>query len=45
MNEIITLSYANDFAIIIELSCARINNIRLQLVLKRLVRAANEIQI
>jgi hypothetical protein len=28
---------------IIELSCARINNIRLQLALKRLMRAADEV--
>jgi hypothetical protein len=45
MNEIVTLSYANDFAIVIESLCARTNSIRLQLVLRRLVRAADEIQI
>jgi hypothetical protein len=44
-NEIVTLSYANDFAIVTESSCARTNNIRLQLALRRLVRAADEVQI
>jgi hypothetical protein len=44
-NEIITLSYANDFAIITESSYTRTNSIRLQLVLKRLVKTADEIQI
>jgi hypothetical protein len=44
-NEIITLSYADDFAIVTESSYAKTNSIRLQLTLKRLVRAADEIQI
>jgi hypothetical protein len=44
-NEIITLNYADDFTMITELSCARTNNIRLQLALRRLVRAINEAQI
>jgi hypothetical protein len=44
-NEIITFSYVNDLAIITESSNTRINNIRLQLALKRLVKAADEIQI
>jgi hypothetical protein len=33
-NEIITLNYANDLAIVTESSCARTNSIRLQLALK-----------
>jgi hypothetical protein len=44
-NEIVTLSYADDFAMVTESSCARTNSIRLQLTLRRLVRAANEVQI
>jgi hypothetical protein len=44
-NEIVTLSYADDFAIITESSYARTNNIRLQLTLRRLVRAVDEVQI
>jgi Reverse transcriptase (RNA-dependent DNA polymerase) len=44
-NEIITLNYADDLAIITESSYARTNSIRLQLVLRRLVKAADEIQI
>jgi hypothetical protein len=44
-NEIVTLNYADDFAMITESSCARTNSIRLQLALKRLVRAVNEVQI
>jgi hypothetical protein len=44
-NEIITLNYADDFAMVTESSYARINSIRLQLALRRLVRAADEIQI
>jgi Reverse transcriptase (RNA-dependent DNA polymerase) len=44
-NEIVTLNYANDFALITESSCARTNSIRLQLALKRLVRTTDEIQI
>jgi hypothetical protein len=42
-NEIVTLNYADDFAMVTELSYARINSIRLQLALRRLVRAADEI--
>jgi hypothetical protein len=45
MNEIIILNYADDFTMITESLYARINSIRLQLVLKRLVKAANEVQI
>jgi hypothetical protein len=44
-NEIITLNYANDLAMVTESSCARINSIRLQLALRRLIKAVNEIQI
>jgi hypothetical protein len=44
-NEIVTLNYADDFAIITESSCARTNSIRLQLALRRLMRAADEVQI
>jgi hypothetical protein len=44
-NEIITLNYANDFALITESLCAKINGIRLQLILRRLMRVANEVQI
>jgi hypothetical protein len=33
-NEIVTFNYVNDLAIVIESSCARINNIRLQLILR-----------
>jgi hypothetical protein len=44
-NEIITLNYADNLAIITESSYARINSIRLQLVLKQLIKTANEIQI
>ena len=44
-NEIVTLSYANDFAMVTELLYARINSIRLQLALRQLMKAANEIQI
>jgi hypothetical protein len=44
-NEIVIFSYANDFAMVIESSCARINSIRLQLVLRQLVKAADEVQI
>jgi hypothetical protein len=44
-NEIVTLSYADDFAMVTESSYARTNSIRLQLALKQLVRAADEIQI
>jgi hypothetical protein len=45
MNEIVTLNYADDFAIVTESLCARTNSIRLQLILKRLVRIADEVQI
>jgi hypothetical protein len=41
-NEIITLSYADDFTIVTKSSYARTNSIRLQLTLRRLVRAVNE---
>jgi hypothetical protein len=44
-NEIITLSYADDFTMVTESSYARTNSIRLQLALRRLIRAANEVQI
>jgi hypothetical protein len=44
-NEIVTLSYADDFTMVTESSCARINSIRLQLALRRLIRTADEVQI
>jgi Reverse transcriptase (RNA-dependent DNA polymerase) len=44
-NEIVTLNYADDFAMVTESSCARTNSIRLQLALRRLVRTADEAQI
>jgi hypothetical protein len=44
-NEIVILNYADDFAMVTESACARINSIRLQLALRRLVRAADEVQI
>jgi hypothetical protein len=44
-NEIITLNYADDLAMVTESSCARTNSIRLQLALKQLVKAADEVQI
>jgi hypothetical protein len=44
-NEIVTLNYADDFTMVIESSYARFNSIRLQLALRRLVRAVDEIQI
>jgi hypothetical protein len=44
-NEIVTLSYADDLAMVTESSCARTNSIRLQLVLRQLVKAADEVQI
>jgi len=44
-NEIVILNYADDLAIIIESLCARINSIRLQLVLRQLIKAADEVQI
>jgi hypothetical protein len=44
-NEIITLNYVDDLAMITESSCTRTNSIRLQLALKQLIKAADEIQI
>jgi hypothetical protein len=44
-NEIITLNYADNLAMVTESSYTRINSIRLQLVLRQLVKAANEVQI
>jgi hypothetical protein len=44
-NEIVTLNYADDLAMVTKSSCARTNNIRLQLALRRLVKAADEVQI
>jgi hypothetical protein len=44
-NEIVTLNYVNDLAMVTESSCARINSIRLQLALRRLVKTADEVQI
>jgi hypothetical protein len=44
-NEIITLNYADNLTIITELSYARTNSIRLQLALRQLIKAANEVQI
>jgi hypothetical protein len=44
-NEIIIFNYADDLIMVTESSYARINSIRLQLALKRLVKAVNEIQI
>jgi hypothetical protein len=44
-NEIVILSYADDFAMVTESLYARTNGIRLQLALRRLVRAVNKIQI
>jgi hypothetical protein len=44
-NEIITLNYADDFAMVTKSLCARTNSIRLQLILRRLVRAVDEAQI
>jgi hypothetical protein len=44
-NEIVTFNYANDLAIITESSCARTNSIRLQLVLRQLMKIADEVQI
>jgi hypothetical protein len=44
-NESITLNYTDDLAMVTESSYARINSIRLQLTLKRLVKAADEVQI
>jgi hypothetical protein len=42
MNEIIIFSYADDFAMIIKSLYTRINSIRLQLALRRLVKIADE---
>jgi hypothetical protein len=44
-NEIITFSYVNDFAMVTKSSYARTNSIRLQLALRRLVKAVDEVQI
>jgi hypothetical protein len=44
-NEIITFNYVNELTMITESSYARTNSIRLQLALKRLVKAADKIQI
>jgi hypothetical protein len=44
-NEIVTFSYVNDLAMVTESLCARINSIRLQLALKQLIKAADEVQI
>jgi hypothetical protein len=44
-NEIVIFSYANNLAMITESSCARTNSIRLQLALRQLMKAADEIQI
>ena len=44
-NEIIIFNYADDLAMVIELSCARTNSIRLQLALRQLVKAVDEVQI
>jgi hypothetical protein len=42
-NEIVIFNYANDLTMVTESSCARINSIRLQLVLKQLVKATDEV--
>jgi hypothetical protein len=44
-NEIITFNYADDLAMVTELLYTRINSIRLQLALRQLVKAIDEIQI
>ena len=44
-NEIVTLSYADDLAMVTEWSYARINSIRLQLALRQLVKVPDEVQI
>jgi hypothetical protein len=44
-NEIIILNYVDDLAMVTESSCARINSIRLQLALRQLMKAADEVQI
>jgi hypothetical protein len=44
-NEIVTFNYVDDLAMVTESSCARINSIRLQLVLRQLVKVADEVQI
>jgi hypothetical protein len=44
-NEIVTFNYADDLAMVTESSYARINSIRLQLALKQLVKATDEVQI
>jgi hypothetical protein len=42
-NEIIIFNYADNLAMVTESSYARINNIRLQLALRRLVKAVDKI--
>jgi hypothetical protein len=42
-NEIVIFSYVNDLAMVTESSCVRTNSIRLQLALRQLVKAADEV--
>jgi hypothetical protein len=42
-NEIVIFNYADNFTMVTESSCARINNIRLQLALRRLIKIINEV--
>jgi hypothetical protein len=44
-NEIIIFNYADDFAMVTKSLYIRTNSIRLQLILRRLVKIADEIQI
>jgi hypothetical protein len=44
-NEIVIFNYADDLAMVTKSLCARINSIRLQLALRRLIKAADEVQI
>jgi hypothetical protein len=44
-NEIIIFNYANNLAIITKSSYAKINSIRLQLALRRLIKITDEVQI
>jgi hypothetical protein len=44
-NEIVILNYADDLTRITESSCARTNSIRLQLALRQLIKAIDEVQI
>jgi hypothetical protein len=44
-NEIVIFNYADNLAMVTESSCARINSIRLQLALRQLVKATDEVQI